>query len=138
MLCRYFVTIEAVDYTNLTTVVCPDVSFVVDNIPPEFVSVNLTCFTPQNDIFEEQLSWEIQALSGIVAIRYNISNIELDNPRHFIPFPMPIGPIELDYNIQPLLQDHMGNMLYFTLQAESGVGLTATYTIQADTICSNK
>ena len=125
------------DHTSLSTVVCPDVSFVVDNAPPQFVSIDTTCFTRDNNNFEEQLSWDIQALSGIVAIRYNISNTNLDDSRDFVPFSMPVEPYQLDYNIQPLLQNHMGNTQYLTLQAESGVGLTTTHTIRADQICSN-
>ena len=116
--------------------VCPDVNFIVDNTPPRFVSVNRGCFTEQTNL-EERLSWEIQALSGIVAIRYNISNIELDSGQDFVPFPMSVESRQLDYNIQPLLQGLTGNEQYFTLQAESGVGLTMTYTIQVDQICSN-
>ena len=137
LLCRYFVTIEAVDHTNLSTMVCPDVSFVVDNTPPQFVSINTTCFTRNDNIFEERLSWDIQALSGIVAIRYNISSTNLVDSPNFVLFPMPVEPHQLGYNIQPLLQGRTGNVQYFTLQAESRVGLTMTHTIQADQICSN-
>lgn len=131
---RYFVTIEAVDIVGLSTIVCPDVNFVVDNTRPQFIYVNRTCFTRTVSDLEEQLSWDIQALSGIVAIRYNISNMDLDNPQDFVPFPDPVESNQLNYNIQPLLPDHSG-AVFLTLQAESRVGLTNTYNIRADTIC---
>lgn len=118
---------------------CPNVNFVVDNMPPRFVYINATCNTIENNNSQEELSWDIQALSGIVAIRYNISNTNPNTETSqldFVPFPMntPVGAHQLDYNLQPLLQDYSGN-IYFTLQAENGVGLTATNTIQADFIC---
>lgn len=131
-LCRYFVAIEAVDIVGLSTIVCPDVNFVVDDTPPQFIYVNMTCFTTDSDP-EAQLSWNIQALSGIVAIRYNISNMNLDDPQDFVPFPDPVEPNQLNYNIQPLLPDLSG-AVFLTLQAESRVGLTNTYNIRAD-IC---
>lgn len=124
------------DHVGLSTVACPNMSFVVDNIPPRFVSINMTCFTRNNGNFEEQVSWDVQALSGIVTIRYNISNIVLDDPQDFLPFPGPVAPFQLDYNLQPLLQNYSG-MVYLTLQAESGVGLTTTNTTRVDLICSD-
>jgi len=114
--------------------VCPNVSFVVDNVPPRFVDINTTCVTSDN--FEEQVSWDVQALSGILTIRYNISNSVLDNPQDFLPFPGPVEPFQSDYNLRPLLQNYSG-MAYLTLQAESGVGLTTTNTTRVDLICPN-
>ena len=114
---------------------CSNTSFIVDNIPPQFVSFNSTCVTQGDSNFEEQLSWDIRALSGIVTIRYSVSNTS--DSQSFEPFSTPVSPHQMNYNIQPLLQGHSG-IIYFILQAESGVELTATYNIRADLICSNK
>lgn len=113
---------------------CSNTSFIVDNIPPQFVSIESTCVTQGDGNFEEQLSWDIQALSGIVTIRYSVSNTS--DSQSFEPFST-VSPHQLSYNIQPLLQGHSG-IIYFILQAESGAGLTATHSIRADLICSNK
>lgn len=101
---RYFVTIEATDHAGLSTVSCSNTSFIVDNIPPQFVSINSTCFTQGDSNFEERLSWDIQALSGIVAIHYSVSNT--NNSQSFEPFSTLVNPHQLSYNIQPLLQGH--------------------------------
>ena len=94
---------------------CSNTSFIVDNIPPLFVSINSTCFTQGDGNFEERLSWDIQALSGIVAIHYSVSNT--NNSQSFEPFSTLVNPHQLSYNIQPLLQGHSG-IIYFILQAE--------------------
>lgn len=123
------------DHAGLSTVSCSNTSFTVDNTPPRFVSVDSTCFTGGSDNFEERLSWDMQALSGIVAVRYSVSNT--NDSQSFVPFPTPVTPSQSSYNIQPLLQGYSG-IIYFILQAESGVGLTTTHSIRADQICSNK
>ena len=123
------------DHAGLSTVLCSNTSFIVDNTPPRFVSVDSICFTGGSGNFEERLSWDIQALSGIVAVHYSVSNT--NDSSSFVPFPTPVSPSQSSYNIQPLLQGH-SEIIYFILQAESGVGLTTTYSIQADPICSDK
>lgn len=125
------------DHVGLSNVVCPNVSFVVDNTPPEFITANMSCLTETGGKIE-QISWNVQALSGIVAMRYNISNMELSNPQIFVPFPLLSGSpsLQLEYNLRPLLQNHSG-VVYLTLQAESGVGLTAINTAQVNiAMCS--
>ena len=114
---------------------CSNTSFIVDNIPPQFISINATCFTQGDGNFEERLSWDIQALSGIVAIHYSVSNT--NDSQIFESFSTLVNPYQMSYKIQPLLQGHSG-IIYFILQAESGAGLTATHSIRADLICSNK
>ena len=122
-MCRYYVAVEAVDYVGLSTVVCPDVNFVVDSMAPKFVSVTLICMADSGGSIP-RISWDIQALSEIVAIRYNISatRTEAQNAKDFVQFPDAVMPLQLNYDLRSVLQGHSGNA-YLTLQAESGVGL---------------
>jgi len=125
--CRYYVAVEAVDHVGLSRVVCPVVNFVVDNIPPQFDNVMLICLTVTGGNSVPLISWNIDALSEIVMIRYNISatSTAAENVQDFVQFPDAVTPVQSDYNLSLVLQGYSGEA-YLTLQAESGAGLTTT------------
>ena len=126
-LLRYYVAVEAVDHVGLSRVVCPDINFVVDNIPPQFDNVILTCLTVSGGSSVPLISWNIEALSEIVEVRYNISasSTAAENVQDFVQFPDAVTPVQSDYNLSLVLQGYSGEV-YLTLQAESGAGLTTT------------
>ena len=125
--CRYYVAVEAVDYVGLSRVVCPGVSFVIDDTPPQFFSVMPTCLAVNEGGSIPLISWNISALSEIVVIRYNISatSTEAQSTQDFVQFPDAVMPVQLNYDLSQVLQGYSGDA-YLTLQAESGVGLTNT------------